>query len=131
MKTIKTDIIPKSVTFVEVDAPKELDLKAICIFAATGFFLDQDTYYKEQKVLKPATHYEIDADSKAILSETPYFNWHYTPKERPFAQVLEEFSELFEQAKTIAKRAIVLTICFIIFIIMKENILAIFFVGCS
>lgn len=92
--TFKTPIIPLKQTF--IGEAKTLDLEAICVFAATGFFLDQDTYYKEQKVLKPACHYEFDADFKTIRSETPYFNWHYTPKERPFEQIVEEFATLFE-----------------------------------
>lgn len=92
--TFKTPIIPLKQTF--IGEAKTLDLEAICVFAATGFFLDQDTYYKEQKVLKPACHYEFDADFKTIRFETPYFNWHYTPKERPFEQIVEEFATLFE-----------------------------------
>ncbi len=73
---------------------KTLDYEAICVFAATGFFLDQDTYYKEQKALKPAHDYEIDGDK--ILSERPYFKWHYAPIERPLTRVVKEFADLFE-----------------------------------
>lgn len=91
---ITTGIIPEKQHF--VGEPLTLHKEAICVFAATGFFLDQDTYFKEQKVLKPGCHYEIDADSKTIRSQISYFNWHYTPKERPFEHVVEEFAELFE-----------------------------------
>ena len=91
---ITTGIVPEKQHF--VGTPTTLNKEAICVFAATGFFLDQDTYYNEQKVLKPACHYEIDSDSNTVISETPYFKWHHTPKERPFEQVVEEFSELFE-----------------------------------
>ncbi|MGJ8593513.1 MAG: asparagine synthase-related protein [Aquaticitalea sp.] len=91
---ITTDIIPAQPYF--FGEKKTLDLKAICVFAATGFFLDQDTYYKEQKVLSPATHYQLDVKSQTILHSKPYFKWHYTPKERSFETVLNEFTDLFE-----------------------------------
>lgn len=92
MQYIKTNIVPSSSTF--IGEKKALNYEAICVFAATGFFLDQDTYYKEQKTLKPAHEYEIDAN--AILSERPYFKWHYSPIERPLTRVVKEFADLFE-----------------------------------
>jgi len=91
---VTTDIIPQKQQFVGM--PKALNYEAICVFAATGFFLDSDTYYKGLEVLKPASHYTLDNTSKKILSRTPYFKWHYTPKERPFKQIVAEFGELFE-----------------------------------
>jgi len=60
LKTIKTPIIPIRQNFVKVDAPHEIDKHAICIFAATGFFLDTDTYWKDKKVLAPASKNSID-----------------------------------------------------------------------
>ncbi|MNS29051.1 Asparagine synthase [compost metagenome] len=92
IKRIITDIIPSQSTF--VGEPKTLDYQAICVFAATGFFLDQDTYYQEQKVLRPARNYQIE--NNTILSEQPYFEWHYTPIERPLSQIVQEFAVLFE-----------------------------------
>ncbi|HEY9169193.1 MAG TPA: asparagine synthase-related protein [Lutibacter sp.] len=96
MKTIKTNIIPTSPTYVEIEAPKELDLKAICIFAATGFFLDTDTYFQHKKALSPASIHTFDAAHKLIDSK-PWFQWHYTPRDITFNEALEEFSILFEQ----------------------------------
>ena len=92
MKQIKTDIIPLKAIF--IGDKKRLDYKAICFFAATGFFLDQDSYFKEQKVLRPAYNYQIE--DKTIHSAKPYFKWHYSPVERPFEQVVQEFAALFE-----------------------------------
>lgn len=92
MKTIKNTIIPSSSTF--VGEKKSLDYEAICVFAATGFFLDNDTYFKEQKVVKPATSYTIEENK--IVTEETYFKWHYTPTERPLKQIVEEFAQLFE-----------------------------------
>ncbi|MFN3641066.1 MAG: asparagine synthetase B family protein, partial [Flavobacterium sp.] len=92
---IKTGIIPEKQHFVGVQ--DQLDFKAICIFAATGFFLDDDTYFVGQKVLQPATVYEYCDDEKIILSQKKYFEWHYKPVDRSLAKVVEEFASLFEK----------------------------------
>lgn len=99
MHTVKTPILPTRQQFVNVDALKELDKKAICIFAATGFFLDTDTYWKNKKVLPPASKNTFDADGYLVES-TPYFKWHYSPKEISFETALQEFTSLFEQIVT-------------------------------
>ncbi len=91
---LKTSIIPIQPTFVSVKAPKELDKKALCIFTATGFFLDQDTFWKNKKVLKPAHEHIIDKNGFLVESK-PYFNWHYSPRDISFKQALEEFTDLF------------------------------------
>ncbi|WP_179315807.1 asparagine synthase-related protein [Winogradskyella undariae] len=100
MTTIKTPIIPTKSTF--FGAQKTLDYQAICVFSALGFFLDDDTYYKEQKVLKPGHIYNF-SDNDMLVKKEPYFKWHYSPQERPLNQVIEEFSELFE---TIVKQQV-------------------------
>lgn len=89
---LRTDIIPSKPTF--VGETKTIDKKAICIFAATGFFLDQDTYYKEQKVLKPGVEFSFEEGN--VISQNKYFKWHYSPIDRPFEQVVKEFAVLFE-----------------------------------
>lgn len=94
MTHIKTDIIPSKAIF--VGEKNTLNYKAICFFAATGFFLDQDTYYNEQKVLRPASEYQLDEVNKTIITEKKYFKWYYSPIERPFEQVVQEFAKLFE-----------------------------------
>ena len=90
--TFKNQIIATKPTF--IGERKTLNHEAICVFAATGFFLDQDTYYKEQKTLRTAHEYEIEENK--ILSERPYFKWHYSPVERPLTRVVKEFADLFE-----------------------------------
>lgn len=91
---IKTSIIPSKQHVVGKNT--NLDHEAICVFAAIGFFLDQDCYYKEQRALRPACNYQIDAVSEKIVSEKPYFKWHYSPKQRSFEQVVDEFANVFE-----------------------------------
>ena len=90
--TFKNQIIATKPTF--IGERKTLNHEAICVFAATGFFLDQDTYYKEQKTLRTAHEYEMEENK--ILSERPYFKWHYSPVERPLTRVVKEFADLFE-----------------------------------
>lgn len=92
---MKTRIIPITPTFYKTDGSADWDLKAICVFVATGFFLDRDTYYKNQKVVPPATDFTLDANKK-LIEANPYFQWYYTPRELPFEKALNEFTELFE-----------------------------------
>jgi len=95
LPTIKTPIIPQRPTFVKTRGPHELHKEAICIFAATGFFLDTDTYYRDLAVLPPACICEIDDDG-FFRKATPWFEWHYTPRALSFDAALEEFTSLFE-----------------------------------
>ncbi|WP_435139233.1 asparagine synthase-related protein [Formosa sp. A9] len=96
MKTVTTPIIPVQPTYAKIQAPHELHLEAICVFAATGFFLDTDTYWKDTVVLRPACEHQID-DAGYLVSSTPYFEWEYTPDEtRNFERTLDQFTTLFE-----------------------------------
>lgn len=95
MHRITTPIIPQRPTFAKVRAPHELHKEAICIFAATGFFLDTDTYYKDRMVLPPASESALDADGYFVES-TPWFHWHHTPRAISFETALAEFTKLFE-----------------------------------
>lgn len=93
MKSIKTPILPSKLSFAKREGPHELNFKAICIFAATGFFLDDDTYWKDEVCLLPAHNHELDEHGKLIKSE-PWFHWHYSPREISFEQALKEYKEL-------------------------------------
>jgi len=95
VKTIQTDIIPKRQTFAKVKEDHVLNYEAICVFTAIGFFLDEDTYFKDEVCLQPATVNTIDEDGFLIKSES-YFQWHYSPRDISFNEALSEFSELFE-----------------------------------
>jgi hypothetical protein len=86
---IKNPIIPVQPHFFGIK--DSLDHAAICIFAATGFFLDQDTYFTGLKVLPPATILKEDG------SQETWFQWHYHPRDISLKQASEEFAHLFEQ----------------------------------
>jgi hypothetical protein len=92
---IKTPIIPQKQGFTKVGGVHELDLQAICVFAAIGFFLDDDTYWTNEKVLSPASTHTFDTSGQLVRSE-PWFQWHYTPRDISFEQALDEFTALFE-----------------------------------
>jgi len=75
---------------------RRLDLPAICVFAATGFFLDQDTYWQNEKMFKPATDYQMDTNGH-VVGESDYFSWYYEPRNITLDQAVDEFTELFEK----------------------------------
>jgi len=70
-----------------------LDYKSIATFCALGFMLDDDTYYDDIKVCKPSTEYQINENNQ-IISQQKTWNWHYSPKERSFNKIVDEFSHL-------------------------------------
>ena len=51
MKTITIPIIPLQQTFAKVRASHALHYEAICVFVATGFFLEKDSFYADEQVL--------------------------------------------------------------------------------
>lgn len=65
------------------------------MFAAIGFFLDADTYWKDEVVLRPASEHQLDEDNILNHSKS-WFDWHYTPRDLTFSQALEAFATLFE-----------------------------------
>lgn len=96
MKTITTPIIPLKQTFAKVKGEQHTpNYEAICVFAAIGFFLGEDTYWKDEKVLQPGMNYVLD-DNGYVTSEAPNFKWFYKPRDMSFATALDEFTHLFE-----------------------------------
>lgn len=93
MKDFKTSILPESHTFAKVKANHQLDFKAICVFAATGFFLDEDTYWKDEVCLPSAHKHRFDAAGLLIKSK-PWFQWHYSPRDISFDEALDEYKSL-------------------------------------
>ncbi|MDZ4756898.1 MAG: asparagine synthase-related protein [Bacteroidota bacterium] len=102
----KNGIIPSNPLFYNIqnktvlytkDLPKHngpYDYRAICIYAACGFFMDDDTYYTDIKYVKPASKYSIN-DGLITIEDKPYFEWYYKPRDITLGQAVEEFTELF------------------------------------
>ena len=105
MKYKQTSIIPihqkfynkqtNELTNWEVKTTNSIDLEAIASFCSLGFMLDDQTFFKEIKTLKPATEYQINEKNK-IISEQRKWDWHYDPIERSFDDILEEFLFLLQ-----------------------------------
>lgn len=94
MNIVKTSVIPTHQHVVKVQAPHETDKKALCIFAAIGYFLGSDTHWKDLKVLPPGTINTIDDEGYWVESK-PWFEWYYKPRDISFEQAVSEFTELF------------------------------------
>ncbi|MFQ3181101.1 MAG: hypothetical protein ACI9Z4_000692 [Polaribacter sp.] len=104
MKTIKTPILPVKPYFVKVkNQPHELDYKAICVFSAFGFFLNTDTYWKDEKVLVPGSISTID-DEGYLIDSNYWFKWYYKPQKINLEKAVEDFGALFE--KIVSKQSL-------------------------
>ena len=90
---IKTSILPSKQEFAKIKAPHEVYREAICIFAATGFFLDGDTYWKDEVCLLSAHDHSFD-ENDLLIESKPNFHWHYTPRNISFDDALEEYKNL-------------------------------------
>ncbi len=75
---------------------RAIDRIAVCTFAATGFFLEKDTFYQGQSALQPAREYVFDVNGN-IRSEQSWFRWHYAPRNISLKQATEEFAHQFER----------------------------------
>lgn len=101
---IQTEIIPFRQRFYnsklqqpckfDFNASFPIDKEAVCFFLATGFFLNDSTYYSNIKVIKPATNMLFE--EKKAAEQTRYWQWHYSPREISFKQAVEEFAHIFE-----------------------------------
>jgi hypothetical protein len=91
---INTSIIPSKQSFAKKsEMAHTLNLEAICVFMATGFFMDDDTYWRDLVCLSPGHIHELDALGNLIKS-TPTFQWHYSPRDITFEETLEEYVDL-------------------------------------
>lgn len=71
--------IPIKQVFHKTGKDNSMDYKAICVFSALGFFLDQDTYLNNKK-------FEVDKS----------YNWSYTPTINTVEEAVDRFAQVFE-----------------------------------
>lgn len=95
MNTLKTSIIPAKPGFYRLSDNYEWDLPSICIWAATGFFLGDNTFFKNIKAYKPATIYQLDSAGLPVRSSS-WFTWHYTPRSLSLDDAVDEFSSILD-----------------------------------
>ena len=95
--TIKTSILPAKHHFAKVKGERhELDLKAICVFVATGFFLDDDTFWKDEVCLLPAHDYVLD-DNNFVVEQKSWFHWHHSPQNISFDEAKASYVSLLKE----------------------------------
>jgi hypothetical protein len=95
--TITTSIIPNKQLFSKIaDAEHTLNLEAICVFVATGFFMGNDTYWRDLICLAPGHTHDVD-DNGFLIKSTPTFQWHYRPRDISFQAALDEYTALLTQ----------------------------------
>ncbi len=96
MKIVQTPIIPIEPQFVFCEGVQHtIDKEALCVYVALGFFLGDDSFYKDQKVLQPGTSYTLNQQNH-IISKQSHFKWHHTPRSISFNTALDEYTDLFE-----------------------------------
>ncbi len=88
-------IIPAKQCFYRKGGDSGVDLRAVCIFAAAGFFLGDDTYFKNLRAMQPATEYELN-DRGEVTWSNVVWRWKYEPEEKTIEEATEEFASLFE-----------------------------------
>jgi len=71
--------IPIESNFISIKGNSDIDYKAICVFAALGFFLDDDSYYLNKK-----------------YQGNHSYNWSYTPEIFDLEEAVDEFAKIFE-----------------------------------
>ncbi|WP_191859182.1 asparagine synthase-related protein [Hanstruepera ponticola] len=110
-QTITTQILPTQQQFAKIKEAHALHHEAICVFLATGFFLDQDTFWKDEVCLLPAHIHKFD-DEGFLTSSSPWFEWHYSPRAITFETALEEYVALLTKVMNdqVADRSVILPI---------------------
>ncbi|ARN76535.1 asparagine synthase [Nonlabens spongiae] len=95
--SFKSPIIPSEQKFARIHGEShEPDLKSICLYAATGFFWGDATYYRDLKAVQPGTLNNIDEDG-FLLDSKPWFNWYYEPHGQSFQESVKQHELLLEQ----------------------------------
>jgi asparagine synthetase B (glutamine-hydrolysing) len=97
MRQISIPAIPQRPTILKQEAAQaNLNLEAICVFAALGFFLDKDTYFRNEIALQPGTTYEVDQKG-SIVFERKDWQWFYAPKSIGISEAVDEFADIFSR----------------------------------
>lgn len=91
---MRIPIIPPSPTYYWTADTKTLDLKAIAVFSAIGFFLDDETYFLEKKTFRPASIYSLTDEG---WKRDVYFSWTYEPEDVKLGEVVDRFGDLLER----------------------------------
>jgi asparagine synthase (glutamine-hydrolysing) len=81
-------------TVARTAANYDFDESGLLGFFAFGFFPQNRTYYKNVRILRPATH-EIFNSSGTLISSQRYWNWSFQPdQQRSYDDTVAEFGNL-------------------------------------
>ncbi len=87
-----------------------LNLQAIVEFFTFGFFLGDKTHWQDVTILPAATDTVLDESGK-IISQVPYWHWHYEPSASlTYDEAIDGFQDIFRSVltKQIAQKRIAL-----------------------
>jgi asparagine synthase (glutamine-hydrolysing) len=77
----------------QVASRRELDWEGLTGFFTFGFFPQDRTYFKDTRILRPATHMVFDKSGR-LLHQSRYWDWKYEPDEkRSFDDSVSEFGK--------------------------------------
>ncbi len=75
----------------------KLDWEALAGFFTLGFFPGERTFYKDVKILRPASSYFFDENGK-LLRSARYADWKHEPDmKRSYSGTVSGFSDVFEK----------------------------------
>lgn len=95
-RVVEMPIMPVEQVFAHRPGDDGLNYKAIAVYTCLGFFLGEDTFFRNKVALQPGHRYTLDSGGR-VISDELQFAWHYSPRSVSLKQVVEEFAELFEQ----------------------------------
>ena len=119
-KLFKTPILPvtpiyynektKFVSSWEINSSFDLDYKSIAVFSALGFMFGDKTYFRQIKVIPPATQYEMI--DKKITIKNQWWDWNHTPENLSLSNAVEEFASIFQShiSKAVSGEKVILPI---------------------
>ncbi len=81
----------------EAASGRQLDWEGLSGFFGFGFFPQDKTYFKDVKILKPASHYVFNENGK-LIKEERYWNWRHVPDlKRSYEDTVSDFAEIFHK----------------------------------
>jgi len=73
---------------------RELDWEGIAGFFSFGFFPQDRTFFRDVRILRPASHVVFDETGKRVSAER-YWRWRHSPDERrSYRDTVEEFGRI-------------------------------------
>lgn len=74
-----------------------LDYEALAGFFLFGFFPQNQTYFKEVKIIEPSVHMELDGEGNMIQQTRQWYWQRQVNQGRTFNQTVDDFAQIFNQ----------------------------------